>query len=131
MPLPKGTIRVYKADSQESLQFVGEDQIDHTPKDETVKVKMGEAFDVVGERRQTSYTRLARTLSEVSWQIVVRNHKDEDVTVRVEEPMHGDWEVISSTPEKYGKPDTHTLRFEVSVPKNGKVKIGYPVRIKT
>lgn len=131
MPLPKGTIRVYKADSQGSLQFVGEDQIDHTPKDETVKVKMGEAFDVVGERRQTSYTRLARNLSEVSWQIVVRNHKDEDVTVRVEEPMYGDWEVISSTPEKYEKPDTHTLRFEVSVPKNGEVKIGYRVRIKT
>ncbi len=131
MPLPKGTIRVYKADSQGSLQFVGEDQIDHTPKDETIKVKMGESFDVVGERRQTGFKRLARHLSEVSWQIIVRNHKDEDVTVRVEEPMYGDWEVISSTPETYEKPDTHTLRFEVSVPKNGEVKIGYRVQIKT
>ena len=131
MPLPKGTIRVYKADSQDSLQFVGEDQIDHTPRDETVTVKMGEAFDVVGERRQTSYKRLSRSLSEVSWQIILRNHKDEDVTVRVEEPMYGDWEVVSSTPEKYEKPDTNTLRFEVSVPKDGEVKIGYRVRIKT
>ena len=131
MPLPKGTIRVYKADSQGSLQFVGEDQIDHTPKDETVSVKMGEAFDVVGERRQTAFKRLSRHLSEVSWQIVLRNHKDEDVIVRVEEPMYGDWEVVSSTPEKYEKPDTNTLRFEVTVPKDGEAKIGYRVRIKT
>ncbi len=130
MPLPKGTIRVYKADAQGSLQFVGEDSIDHTPKDETVSLKMGEAFDVVGERRQTSFTRLSRHSSEVSWQIVVRNHKDEDVRVRVEEPMYGDWEVVASTPEQYEKPDAHTLRFEVTVPKNGEVKIGYRVRVK-
>lgn len=131
LPLPKGTLRVYKADSQGSLQFVGEDHIDHTPKDETVSVKMGEAFDVAGERRQTGFTRLSRSLSEVSWQIVIRNHKDEDVRVRVEEPMYGDWEVVSSTPERYEKPDTHTLRFEVTVPKDGAVKIGYRVRVKT
>lgn len=131
IPLPKGTLRVYKADAQGSLQFVGEDDIDHTPKDETVSVKMGEAFDVVGERRQTSFTRLSRRLSEVSWQIVVRNHKDEDVRVRVEEPMSGDWEVVASTPEQYEKPDAHTLRFEVTVPKNGEVTIGYRVRVKT
>ncbi len=131
IPLPKGTLRVYKADAQGSLQFVGEDDIDHTPKDETVSVKMGEAFDVVGERRQTSFTRLSRRSSEVSWQIVVRNHKDEDVRVRVEEPMSGDWEVVASTPEQYEKPDAHTLRFEVTVPKNGEVTIGYRVRVKT
>ncbi|MCY4385521.1 MAG: DUF4139 domain-containing protein [Desulfurellaceae bacterium] len=131
IPLPKGTLRVYKADAQGSLQFVGEDSIDHTPKNETVSVKMGEAFDVVGERRQTSFTRLSRRSSEVSWQIVVRNHKDEDVQVRVEEPMYGDWEVVASTPEQHEKPDAHTLRFEVTVPKNGEVKIGYRVRVKT
>ena len=131
IPLPKGTIRVYKADAQGSLQFVGEDSIDHTPKDETVSIKTGEAFDVVGERRQTSFTRLSRRSSEVSWQIVVRNHQDEDARVRVEEPMSGDWEVVASTPEQYEKPDAQTLRFEVTVPKNGKVKIGYRVRVKT
>ncbi len=131
IPLPKGTIRVYKADAQGSLQFVGEDSIDHTPRDETVSIKMGEAFDVVGERRQTSFTRLSRNLSEVSWQIVVRNHKDEDVQVRVEEPMYGDWKIIASTPEQYEKPDAHTLRFEVTAPKNGEVKIGYRVRVKS
>ncbi len=131
MPLPKGTIRVYKADPHGGLQFVGEDSIDHTPKDETVSLKMGEAFDVVGERRQTSFTRLSRRSLEVSWQIVVRNHKDEDARVRVEEPMYGDWEVVASTPEQYEKPDAHTLRFEVTVPKNGEVKIGYRVRVQT
>ncbi len=131
MPLPKGTIRVYKADPHGGLQFVGEDSIDHTPKDETVSIKTGEVFDVVGERRQTSFTRLSRRSSEVSWQIVVRNHKDEDVRIRVEEPMYGDWEVVASTPEQYEKPDAHTLRFEVTVPKNGEVKIGYRVRVQT
>ena len=67
----------------------------------------------------------------MSWQIVIRNHKDEDVTVRVEEPMYGDWTVVSSTPEKYEKPDAHTLRFKVTVPKNGEVTIGSRVRVKT
>ena len=97
MPLPKGTVRVYKADTQGSLQFVGEDRIDHTPKDETVKIKMGEAFDVVGERKQTQFQRISKTVSEVSWEISLRNHKAEDVTVRVNEPIAGDWEVLSAS----------------------------------
>ena len=75
MPLPKGTVRVYKADTQGSLQFVGEDRIDHTPKDETIKIKMGEAFDVVGERTQTQFQRISKTVSEVSWEISLRNHQ--------------------------------------------------------
>lgn len=129
MPLPKGTVRVYKADKEDSLQFIGEDQIDHTAKDETVKVKMGEAFDVVGKRKQTDYKRVARTISEVGWEITVRNHKPDAVTVRVNEPVPGDWEVLSASP-KYEKPDAHTLRFEVPVPKDGEVKIAYRVRMK-
>ncbi|MBI3799405.1 MAG: DUF4139 domain-containing protein [Deltaproteobacteria bacterium] len=128
MPLPKGTVRVYKADKDGSLQFIGEDQIDHTPKDETVKVKMGEAFDVVGKRKQTDYKRIARTTSEMGWEITLRNHKPEEVTVRVNEPMPGDWEVLSAS-HKYEKADAHTLRFEVPVPKDGEVKITYRVRV--
>ncbi|HEV8713219.1 MAG TPA: DUF4139 domain-containing protein, partial [Candidatus Binatia bacterium] len=130
MPLPKGTVRVYKADKDGSLQFIGEDQIDHTAKDETVKVKMGEAFDVVGQRKQTDYKRIARTISEMSWEITLRNHKPDAVTVRVNEPVPGDWEVLSAS-HKYEKADAHTLRFDVPVPKDGEVKVTYRVRVKT
>lgn len=130
MPLPKGTVRVYKADKEDSLQFIGEDQIDHTAKDETVKVKMGEAFDVVGKRKQTDYKRVTRNISEMSWEITLRNHKPDAVTVRVNEPVPGDWEVLSAS-HKYEKPDAHTLRFDVPVPKDGEVKITYRVRVKT
>ncbi|MBI3301701.1 MAG: DUF4139 domain-containing protein, partial [Deltaproteobacteria bacterium] len=122
IPLPKGTIRVYKADKEGSLQFIGEDQIDHTAKDETVKVKMGEAFDVVGKRKQTDFKRIARTISEMGWEITLRNHKPEAVTVRVNEPVPGDWEVLSAS-HKYEKPDAYTLRFDVPVPKDGEVKV--------
>ena len=129
MPLPKGIVRVYKADTKGSSQFIGEDQIDHTPKDEMLKIKMGEAFDVVGERKQTDFKRIARAVSEVGWEITLRNHKEEDVTVRVDEPMLGDWEVLSAS-HKHEKPDAHTLRFEISVPRDGEVTITYRVRVR-
>jgi hypothetical protein len=129
LPLPKGTVRVYKADKAGSLQFIGEDQIDHTPKDELVKVKMGEAFDVVGKRKQMEFKRIARNISELSWEITLRNHKTEEVTVRVDEPVPGDWEVLSAS-HTYEKVDARTLRFDVAIPKDGEVKITYRVRVK-
>jgi hypothetical protein len=129
IPLPKGTVRVYKADKEGSLQFIGEDAIDHTPKDETVKIKMGEAFDVVGKRKQTDFQRIARTVSEMAWEISLRNHKSEEVTVRINEPVPGDWEVLSAS-HKQEKADAHTLRFDVPVPKDSEVKVIYRVRVK-
>lgn len=129
IPLPKGTVRVYKADKDGSLQFIGEDAIDHTPKDEKLNVKMGEAFDVVGTRKQTEFRRISRAVSEVAWEITLRNHKTEGVAVRVNEPVPGDWEVLSAS-QKSEKADAHTLRFDVSVPKDGEVKVTYRVRIK-
>ena len=122
VPLPKGTIRVYKADKDGSLQFIGEDSIDHTAKDETVKIKIGEAFDVTGKRKQKDF--------RSSWEITLKNHKPEPVTVRVNEPMPGDWEVLSSS-HKYEKVDAHTMRFNVPVPKDGEATITYKVRVKT
>ena len=130
IPLPKGTIRVYKADKDGSLQFAGEDSIDHTPKDETVKVKMGEAFDVTGKRKQKDFKIISRGVTESSWEITLKNHKTEPVTVRVDEPMPGDWEVLSSS-QKYEKIDAHTMRFNAPVPKDGEAKITYKVRVKT
>ena len=86
IPLPKGTVRVYKQDHEGSLQFVGEDSIDHTPKDEKVRVKLGDAFDVVGTRKQTDWKKIAYDTYEAGFEIALRNHKKEDVVVRVIEP---------------------------------------------
>ena len=129
IPLPKGKIRVYKADRSGSQQFIGEDWIDHTPKDERVKIKMGDAFDVVGERKQTDFRKLAAHLWEVEWEISLRNHKQEAQTVTVIEPIPGDWQVLSST-HRYEKIEAHTLRYEIPVPKDGAAKLVYRVRIR-
>jgi hypothetical protein len=129
MPLPKGTVRVYKEDKDGSLQFVGEDRIDHTPKDEKFKVKIGEAFDVVGERVQTDYKRLGDNLFEVAFEVTLRNHKKEDIKVWVEEPIPGDWEMLSST-HSYEKVSAHLIRFEVPVAKDKEAKVRYRIRFK-
>ena len=129
IPLPKGTIRVYKEDKDGSLQFVGEDRIDHTPKDEKFKIKIGEAFDVVGERVQTDYKHLGRNLFEVAFEVSLRNHKNEDIKVLVEEPIPGDWEMLSNT-HPYEKLQAHLIRFEVPVAKDKEVKVKYRIRFK-
>jgi hypothetical protein len=95
MPLPKGVVRVYKADGSGAQQFIGEDQIDHTPRDERVRIKMGEAFDVVGDRRQMEWRAVSSCVSESAWEIELRNHKDEQAEVQVWEPVGGDWEILS------------------------------------
>jgi hypothetical protein len=129
MPLPKGTVRVYKEDKDGSIQFIGEDRIDHTPKDEKVKIKIGEAFDVVGERIQTDYKRIVRNLWEVGFEVSLRNHKNEDIRVFVEEPVPGDWEMLSVT-HPYEKLSAHLIRFDVPVPKDKEAKVKYRVRFK-
>ncbi|MBI1846089.1 MAG: DUF4139 domain-containing protein [Candidatus Rokubacteria bacterium] len=129
MPLPKGKLRVYKADRSGSQQLIGEDWIDHTPKDEKVKVKLGEAFDVVGERVQKDWKAVARGVYEVEWEITLRNHKTEDATVEVIEPLPGDWEVLRST-HPHEKLDAHTVKFVEPVPKDGASKVTYRVRLR-
>jgi len=129
LPLPKGKLRVYKADSAGSQQFIGEDWIDHTPQNERVKIKLGEAFDVVGERTQKEYRKLAPGLWEVEWEISLRNHKKQDQTVTVIEPVPGDWQVLHST-HAWDKPQAHTLRFSIPVPKESAAKLLYRVRIR-
>jgi len=129
LPLPKGIVRVYKADSSGSLQFIGEDLIDHTPKDEKLKVRMGDAFDVVGERVQKDYQVLGTNTYEVEWEISLRNHKKEEVQVTIIEPVPGDWSVVKST-HPYDKTEAHTLEYVVKVPADGQVKVAYRVRFK-
>jgi hypothetical protein len=129
MPLPKGVIRVYKADKSGAKQFIGEDSIDHTPRDEKVRVKMGEAFDVVGERKQTEWRALGTCTSESAWEIELRNHKDQATEVEIFEPVGGDWTVLSSS-HPHKKRDAFTFTFDVKVPANGKTKVTYRVRIR-
>ncbi|MFO0567648.1 MAG: DUF4139 domain-containing protein [Polyangiaceae bacterium] len=129
MPLPKGTLRVYKADKSGAKQFIGEDHIDHTPRDEKVRVKMGEAFDVVGDRKQMEWRTLGSCSSESTWEIELRNHKDKATRVEVYEPIGGDWTIVEST-HKHDKKDAFTFTFDVEVPANGKTKIKYKVRVK-
>ena len=129
IPLPKGKVRVYKADTSGSQQLIGEDWIDHTPNDERVKIKMGEAFDVVGERVQKDWKKIGPALYEVEWEISLRNHKKEAVTVEVVEPVPGDWEVLRST-LPHEKVEAFTMRFRVPVPKDGETKLTYRVRVR-
>ncbi len=129
IPLPKGTVRVYKAAADKSLQFIGEDTIDHTPKDEKVKIKMGEAFDVVGERTQRDWRKIAGGVYETEWDVQLRNHKKEDVEVTIIEPVPGDWEVVKSS-HPYEKVEAHTLQYVVKVPKDGKTTVNYRVRMR-
>ena len=128
MPLPAGIMRLYKRDDEESLQFIGEDRIDHTPKDEEVRLKIGEAFDVVAERIQTDYKQITTRLHESEWEITLRNHKEEDVKVSIVEPLYGNWMVISNS-HPYKKEDAFTIRFDIEVPKDKEVKIKYRVRV--
>jgi len=127
MPLPKGTVRVYQADQAGQLQFVGEDAIDHTPKDEKVKVKMGQAFDLVGERVQTAYRAIGERTSEATYRIVLRNHKDEAVTITALERMGGDWEITQKS-QAFTKLDAQRVAFDVKVEPHKEAVVTYTVR---
>ena len=129
MPLPKGTVRVYKHDKEGSLQFAGEDRIDHTPKDEKIRIKLGNAFDVVGSRKQTSWKKIAHDTYEAGFEISLRNHKKEDVTVKVIEPVPGDWQMLNSS-HNYEKTGAFKAEFNIMVPKDKEVKVAYEVRMR-
>lgn len=128
MPLPAGVMRIYQEDSDGMLQFAGEDQIKHTPKDEDVRLRMGNAFDVIGERTQTDYRQIAPNVHESAFEIVVRNHKESDIAVDIVEPMPGDWIVLEKSQE-FVKKDAHTAVFTVPVAKDGEAKVMYRVRV--
>jgi len=127
MPLPAGNLRVYQKDSKGGVLFIGEDHIDHTPKDETVTVHIGNAFDVVAERKQTDYKRIDTHVWEMEFEITLRNHKETPITVEVNEPIGGDWEMLSST-YKFTKTAAFAAQFRVPVVKNGTSVLKYRIR---
>src|SRR4051794_3269026 len=99
MPMPAGVIRVYQADSNGGTQFVGEDRISHTPKDEELNLKIGNAFDVTCERNQIDFEKIAPNVYELEYAITLRNHKATPVTVEVNEPIGGTWKMVRSSHE--------------------------------
>ncbi|HXD16580.1 MAG TPA: DUF4139 domain-containing protein [Vicinamibacterales bacterium] len=128
MPMPAGTVRVYQADSKGGLQFVGEDRIGHTPKDETINLKIGNAFDIVCERKQVDFERIANDVYEFGYQVTLRNHKDIAVTVEVNEPIGGSWRMLNST-HPFEKTAAFAAQFKVPVAANGTSTLDYRVRV--
>ncbi len=132
LPLPKGVVRVYKRDSAGNAQFVGEDRIDHTAKGETVKLKLGNAFDVTAERKQTEFstqpvTGHYRTQSQSAFEILLKNHKQEPVTVTVVERMPGEWKIVQES-QPHEKLDARRAQWKVAVPAEGETTLSYRVR---
>jgi hypothetical protein len=127
IPLPAGNVRVYQKDSKGGILFAGEDRIDHTPKDEFVNIHIGNAFDVVAEHKQTDYKRIDTHVWEMEFEVTLRNHKDAPVVVQVNEPIGGDWEMLSST-YKYTKTAAFAAQFIVPVAKDGTSVLKYRIR---
>ncbi len=128
-PLPAGIVRVYARDSKGAAQFVGEDRIAHTAKNEKLKLRLGEAFDITAERRQTGYRKIADNVSESSWRIDLRNAKDEAVSVKIQEPLPGEWEIVQES-QKHDKDSARSASWDVAVPQGGAAILEYTVRVR-
>ena len=131
IPLPAGKVRVYKQDeADKALEFIGEEQIDHTPKDEDLSLRIGNAFDIVGERKQTDFKiELGRNWMQESVEIKVRNHKKEDAVVRVKEPLYRwvNWKITETNVKEYKKLDSQTVAWDLPVKADGEVTLTYIV----
>ncbi len=127
MPLPAGKVRVYKKDPSGNLQFVGEDRINHTPRNEKIRLTVGRAFDVVGERKEMGQNRISDRVMERTVEVRIRNRKDEKVQVVVQEPMYGDWTITKSSVPSTRK-DENTAEFVLDVPSDQEVVLTYTVR---
>lgn len=134
MPLPKGIMRVYKKDSQGNAQFVGEDRIDHTPKNETVRLKLGESFDVTADKKQTDFKILPKpnkinNVYESVYEIRLSNAKKNKVTVNIQEPISGDWQIFSEN-KPHQKANSQLAVWKIDVPAESSTTLTYKVRVK-
>ena len=126
--MPAGTVRVYQADSKGGVQFVGEDRINHTPKDETLNLKIGNAFDVVAERKQIDFEKIGPNVFEIEYEVTLRNHKTVPVTVEVNEPIGGTWRMLRASHE-WTKTDAWAAQFHVPVAADGEATVNYRLRV--
>jgi hypothetical protein len=128
--LPAGVVRMYQPDEDGSPLFIGEDRIDHTPKGEDVTLTVGQAFDLVGERKQTASKRLGEKAWRESYEIVLRNHKEgEAVKIHVVEHLnHGpNWEITDASPADYTQLNSNTIEWVVTVPAGGEATVTFTV----
>jgi len=128
LPMPAGTVRVYQADSKGGTQFAGEDHIEHTPKDETISLRIGHAFDVTCERKQTDFEKIASNVYEFEYEITLRNHKAIPVSIDVNEPIGGTWRMIRASYE-WTKTSAWAAQFKVPVAVDGTAVVKYRVRV--
>jgi len=130
MPLPAGRVRVNQAAQDGTLEFIGEDLIKHTPRNETLRVKLGNAFDIAGERKQTAfaYNEKARTIDE-SFELSVRNRKKVATKVIAREYLYrwSSWNVTAKNRD-FVKRDAQTIDFPLDIPADGEAKVTYTVR---
>jgi hypothetical protein len=128
LPMPSGVVRVYQSDSKGGVQFVGEDRISHTPKDETLELKIGNAFDVVCQRKQIDFQKIATNVYESEYEITLRNHKSVPISVEVNEPVGGTWRIIQSS-HTATKTAAWAAQFNVPVVPDGTAVLKYRVRV--
>jgi hypothetical protein len=137
MPFPAGTVRVYETEAAAGRgraaavvgrQFLGEDTIQHTAREERVKVRTGSAFDIVAERRQTDYEVIGSDAVATEWEIKLRNRKATPVTVEVREPTSGDWIIVQSS-LPWTKESSREVRFDVVCPPDREVVLTYRIRV--
>jgi len=128
MPLPKGRVRFYRRNDDGQVEFTGENMIDHTPKDETVRIYTGNSFDLAGERRRLNYA-VEKNAATESFEIKIRNHKREPVEVRVVEHLYRgkNWDVVTKSDE-FDKKDSQTIEFPVKIMPDGEKVVTYTVR---
>ncbi len=126
MPFPKGKVRLYKSDGQ-SIEFIGEDMVDHTPKDEKIKLKVGDAFDIVAEEKELEQKSISDKVQEYTYEVKIKNRKDENIEVEVERFLGSNWEILSSN-IPYDKKDSQTVVFKVKVDKNKEQTLNFKVR---
>jgi len=130
MPLPEGVIRAFQRDTDGSLELVGEDRIEHTPRGQTVRVAVGSAFDVAAERKQTDLRQVGKTVTEASYEITLTNRRKDAVDVTVIEHAEGDWEILKSS-HPHQKKDSRTFEFTVRCDPDKPVTVGYTIRTRT
>jgi len=128
LPMPAGVVRVYQADSNGGTQFVGEDRITHTPKDEELNLKIGNAFDVVCDRKQTDFQKTGTNVYELEYELTLRNHQSIPITVEVNEPIGGSWRMLRSS-HQWTKSDAWAASFTVPVAVDGAAVLKYRVRV--
>jgi len=133
LPIPKGIVRVYKNDSNDNAQFVGEDRIDHTPKNENIRLKLGDAFDITADKKQTDFKKAKyfaphTAAYESSYEIKLKNAKAEPVTVMVREPVPGEWKILQEN-HPHTKMTSGTAQWQITIPAESSETLNYNVLV--